>query len=313
MSGWDCPVILISMAAETQSTPNPESPPQPNASTEPAAATSSAQEPSQPKTEDQPAAESKTEAPPQPEAKEEEKPSTEEKTEEKPAEEAKTNDHPPAEPKAAEGHQPAHPGPSHHPTQPEAQDQAKPLGLGGSIKEVFKSVRSSDPPTRRMALVFILGFIGFLTVIGSSIWVLRSSDSSHSKAHSKKGEASEHTGHSKDASEAGDHYKNRLVELGEFQIELKATVDPESPTQVSNLATIAVVLLLDSPETAEHAKHSKDKLRNVMINIFSIEDREVLMSAGEKKKLKSEITKKVNAFLEHGQVVEVYFPKLLLN
>ncbi len=233
----------------------------------------------------------------------------------------KLEDHPPSGAEAA--HHEEHSAPPHDTHHKEANpstidEKPKKLGLVGGIKEIFRSLRSTDAPSRKMAFLFIFSLICLIGVFVNGVFLFRQNQvtskavTTATKEHQEKHRGAEHGGKTDEGSET-DHYKKRLAELGSFQIELKSG-DPEAAaTQVSNLAVLEIVLLCDTPETAGHMKHELPKVRNILLNIFLAIERDELMSNLGKKKLKLNMAKKLNTLLHSGHVEDIFFSKLVLN
>ncbi len=189
------------------------------------------------------------------------------------------------------------------------------LGFFKGLAEIFKSLLSPDRPSRSMALLFVISLCGFSAVTFLLIQTLRQSQSlqKNAKAATDPHHSAEDHHSAHESSSSTPQYKKNLIELGSFQIELKPAPGAPPTTQVSDIATVDVVLLCESPETAALIKHSLPKVRNLIINALISVDREDLMTLLGKKNLKNSLIKKLNAWLTKGQVEDVFFSKLLLN
>ena len=227
----------------------------------------------------------------------------------------KLEDHPPSGAEAAHGtaHHDEH---SANPNKTE--EKPKKLGLVGGMKEIFRSLRSTDAPSRKMAFLFILSLICLIGVFVNGVILFRQNQftskavTTATKEHREKHKSAGHGGKTEEGSET-DHYKKRLADLGSFQIEIKSGDREAAATQVSNLAVLEIVLLCDTPETAGHMKHELPKVRNILLNVFLALERDDLISNLGKKKLKLNMVKKLNTWLPSGQVEDIFFSKLVLN
>ncbi len=190
----------------------------------------------------------------------------------------------------------------------------KKISPAQSIIELFQTLRSPDRPSRKMASLFVLSLGGLLTVIVQTVQTIRE-DQVTRQTQDKQARAvtSSHDSTTPDTPANTVQQKNALVEAGSFQIEVKPAPGAPPTTQTTDVATIEIVLLCDSAETARTLHHDLPKVRNLLLNIFISIDREQLMSNLGKKTLKNNIRNKINGWLTKGQIQDVFFAKLILN
>jgi flagellar basal body-associated protein FliL len=186
--------------------------------------------------------------------------------------------------------------------------QAKPKEPS-ALAQLFLGVVSADPPTRKMAFLFLLSLIGLTVtlVIAFERYQDHARNNKALLAQIREEKKKQQT------LNEGLEYKNRLIDAGSFQIELKPLTTEQTYTTLLNLATVDVILLCDSPATGAFIKSQQPRIRNSLINIFSPMDREELLSIQGKKKLKLLMMRKINEWLPEGKIEEVFFSKLILN
>jgi len=189
------------------------------------------------------------------------------------------------------------------------------LGLLNALGEILKTLESQDRASRRMAYFFLVNLCGFMIVTS---WLVFTSFKLPSLLKESTSAMSLEEGFSPASAQPKPsptplRYKETQVQLGIFHIELKPITDPHAATQGSNLVTLDLTLLCDHSETAETIKQALPKVRSLVINAFTGVDRKDFLTPDGKKSLKNNLIMKLNAWLPHGQIQDVFFSKLILN
>lgn len=183
-----------------------------------------------------------------------------------------------------------------------------------SLFEILKSLGSPDRPTRKMALVFILSAIGFVSVLGAMAKRFQDRKSARTVASLQEEEdAGKNLGEflKRQAEEA--RQKATLVDLGSFLVELKSMPGAATGKSVLNLAEVDLVLLCDDKDTRDQIQSRLSMVRDQVTRFFSAMDREELLSKDGKKRLKKNVLERLNSTLEGGKVKDVYITRLILS
>jgi flagellar basal body-associated protein FliL len=181
--------------------------------------------------------------------------------------------------------------------------------IWSDLPQMFASLLSGDRPTRRMAALFFLSLSGLILV--SSIAIHRYWEA---KKKTLLAEAQRHAKHlseliKKETEEA--RRRASLVSLGKYTIELKEMVEQTLGLNQLNTAEVEIVILCDGKETREYIESHMVYVRNQMTNVLIAMDREELTSREGKKRIKMLITRRLNEWLPHGKVEDIYFSKLI--
>jgi len=179
------------------------------------------------------------------------------------------------------------------------------------LPQIFPSLFSNDPPTRRMSFLFILSFIGFLGV--SSVVIQRYWSAKKEVALRESQRMAKRLGDYVKKETEETKRRASVITMGSFSMELKNPLGRTPANSKVDMAELEVVLLCDDKETREFIEENMVKVRNQMSNILTAVDREELMSRDGKKKMKRLIIRRLNEWLTHGKIEDLYFSKLLLN
>jgi flagellar basal body-associated protein FliL len=191
--------------------------------------------------------------------------------------------------------------------------------LRAQLVELFRSLRSPDGPTRRMAFFFFLSLgaligLGIVTVERKvrlkherEAEALAAREDAELRAHEaellvKSGEApSEHA------------EPVRMFSLGQFTIELKPLEgQPAKGGGFTNMAEVEIVVDCDSPETRTYIEDNLVAARGQVTDVFVSMDREELLSREGKRRLKKKIIERLNGWVPRGKVQAVFFSKLVV-
>jgi flagellar basal body-associated protein FliL len=176
---------------------------------------------------------------------------------------------------------------------------------------LFTGLRSADPMTARMSALFILSLVG-------AIYILTTSWQRHSKtvAEERRKENELKTAYSEELKrKLGDEEKLRssILTMGRFTLELNPLEGAKMGHGIMNMAEVEIVLLCDSKKTREYIETHFTYARSLMVTSLVAMDREELLSHDGKKKWKAILMKALNGWLKEGQVVDLYYSKLIVN
>lgn len=176
------------------------------------------------------------------------------------------------------------------------------------VVRMIQNLWSSDRATRRMSLIFLLSFIGLvsvsLTLLVHLFW--RYPTGSPKTLDLSAGVQNQASSVERPPLEVG-----AFVSLGSVLIDLKSKDESALRRKLKNVAQIELYLHCDSLKTKtllmERAPQVKDMILNVFVGVSSDD----LQSMSGKKRLKSLILQKVNSWLPSGKVDEVLLSQIL--
>lgn len=181
------------------------------------------------------------------------------------------------------------------------------------IPQLFTSLWSPDGPTRKMSLVFVLS-LGCAVIVSSvatqRIWKTKR----QLRLIEEQRKARElHELAEKEAAE--QRRKDSVLSLGSFNLELKTVPSQTRSVGVGvlNMAELEIILMCDGLDTKDYLNQHMIQARNQLTNVFIALDRDELMSQEGKKRLKKSILRKLNSWLPHGKIEDLYFSRLLIH
>jgi flagellar basal body-associated protein FliL len=184
-------------------------------------------------------------------------------------------------------------------------------GIWLELPGVFFGIFSRDRPTRKMSLVFVASLLGIVLVSGIAVKRYWNAKKRAQLIEAREIEKRNREILEKEAFEA--RRRDSVVSLGSFALELKPVPNQHLGPGVVNMAQMEIMLVCDGPETRDYIKEHMVQTRNQMTQVFTALDREELMSRDGKKKLKGVIIRKLNGWLPHGKVDDLFFSKLIIN
>jgi flagellar basal body-associated protein FliL len=101
--------------------------------------------------------------------------------------------------------------------------------------------------------------------------------------------------------------------VGVFTVELKPPGGRKSPPGVLNIAEIEITMQCDSKETCTWVESHLNEVKDRVASVFIAFDREEVLSLPGKREMKTEIRRQVNALLDHGEITDVFFVRLIIN
>jgi flagellar basal body-associated protein FliL len=179
------------------------------------------------------------------------------------------------------------------------------------LPQAFSSVLSPDPPTRKMAVLFILSFIGLVSV-GSVLMQRYWAEKKVTLVKEAQRVAKRIAEHIKKDSEQ-IKLRASVISLGSFTWEIKETVSAKrSPGSISS-AEVEIVLQCDSIDTRDYIQENMVKVRDQLSNIFTSVDRAELMTREGKRKIKRTAIRRLNEWMSHGKIEDLYISKLIMG
>lgn len=226
-------------------------------------------------------------------------------SDETPTPEAASAEAPAAEASAADAH-----GASGH-SDDHAKDAKKKGGAKGALKELLGTVTSKDGPARRMAIVFILSSLGtvWVAVLIVSQLMHRAQEASHAKAEHEAQEKKMHEITQKHAEEARE--RSAQISLGDFTLELRS----QGGRHIAGLdvAEVSLVAECDSKEVCSYLESNIEKVRNEITNALTPIEREELLTTDGKRRVKNRIIDRLNIWLPHGKIQNIFLSKLIIS
>jgi flagellar basal body-associated protein FliL len=192
-------------------------------------------------------------------------------------------------------------------------------GVPGQIREGFREawigIRSSDRPTRRMAIVFYLSLLGVVvTLYGFGKFALEVRAKNRIARLEGERVATE--------KKAKEDELRRMREpppyqsMGTFSLELRE-VDGVTRSSGLRAAEMEIVIACSEIATCDWIKENLDRSRGELGPLFTPTDREKIMSPTGKRAFREEIRDSLNHLLEEkgvkGTIIEVLFPRFIVS
>lgn len=180
--------------------------------------------------------------------------------------------------------------------------------------DIFRSVRSPDQATRKMAIFFfaclLLGLFFGVRIIQhyrreqvqrreQQLLAEKNAKSFQEFLEKERGEQ--------------EHKKTFMKSLGDFTLELSP--DPgKLPKGVVNVAQIELVAECDTKETADYLERNLAPARDQVNQVLIAVRRDELFLKDGKDKIRKDVAEKLNKWLKgSGKVEGVYIPRLVIN
>ena len=176
------------------------------------------------------------------------------------------------------------------------------------LVKMLQNLGSSNRAIRRMSTVFFLSLFGLLSVSVALTVHLFQRDQEVSLR--KQEEQKQKEAHQRQM-EMLRQEASVFVSLGSLLIDLKSTPELKSVGRIKNLAQIEVHFHCDSSKTKTLILERVPELKDMILTVLIGVDREELQSHLGKKRLRSLILQKVNAWLPFGKVDDVLLSNIL--
>jgi flagellar basal body-associated protein FliL len=181
-------------------------------------------------------------------------------------------------------------------------------------KEVARALRSTDGPTRRMAIVFWISIVG---AGWTGAWTFKR------VFFPAKPPPPVPTALELEQQRILDEFLAKQREdaqravgqllLGSFTFSLQEIPGEPKARGAQNLAEVEISIECDSTETCSRIEASMTSLRDQILAAFSGLDREAVMSTLGRTRMKETVLLKLNQFIGKGRVQKVFFTKLIVN
>lgn len=188
---------------------------------------------------------------------------------------------------------------------------AKKDSLGREFLDLFSSLFSFDPSTRRMAALFFISLTGVILI--SVVCVKQSWDARKLRIVLEAQQRAIRLKELMRREADGAKLRASTVGLGGFILELKDVPNRKQGPSDLNMASVEIVLLCDEAETRTYIESNIVQVRNQLTNVFTSMDRDEFLSREGKRKIKSILIRKLNEWLPHGKVEDLYFSKLIIT
>lgn len=170
---------------------------------------------------------------------------------------------------------------------------------------------SRDPGSRRGSLLFLLSFLGILSVCTTflkSEWKIYKSERIIAAQEEAK-RIEEATQKETESS----NYKAKVLVIGLFNIELMPDRENKTQEGIVNLAEVEITVLCDEVSTKEFIEANILQARGQIGQNLVAMEREELLSRDGKSNLRALLLRKLNTWLPSGKVTELYFSSLILS
>jgi flagellar basal body-associated protein FliL len=207
---------------------------------------------------------------------------------------------------------PGTPAPVDDHATPAPRKKSKAAGLGGTIVEVLAGLKSPDKATRNGAILFVVSLCGIAFVMGLAgmhVW----EDRKNIQVQMNQSEQGKNLDEfiRKQAEETKKKYSMQI--LGTFTIQLKMIEGQKPAPGVMNLAEIEIQAKCDVVETCQALEDGSAQVRNEITSSLGPMDRDELLTKEGKRRLKKKLLDRLNAWLPHGKIEDLYFSKLVIS
>lgn len=180
-----------------------------------------------------------------------------------------------------------------------------------SLRYLVSGITSKDRLTRRAALVFYLSFLALIVLLSyTSFSLLKSWNHQRrlkKELHAKEVEESTRLQREIDSNVA------RQISLGTFFLELKEVPKQYMVRGNRNMGQVEIMVLCDSENSHDYIEQHLIPAKSQVSEVLTVIDRDEIMSPHGKRKLSAVIRERLNHWLPHGKVLEVYFSKFVIS
>ena len=183
--------------------------------------------------------------------------------------------------------------------------------------EMLKGLGSSDVPTRKGSVFFVMSVVGMFLVIGVSVdryGQIRAEKRRIALRHEEElRKQKEFMQKQTDETLA----KSTMASLGRFYIELKQKEEETAPTRgvaaVFHLAEMDIVAHCDVKATCDLMEKYVDQVRDQINPLFEKMEREELLTREGKRRIKKMVMERINSWLPSGKVDDVFISRLIVS
>ncbi|NBU19986.1 hypothetical protein EBS43_01035 [bacterium] len=177
-----------------------------------------------------------------------------------------------------------------------------------NILEMLRSLKSPDPETRKITFIYLLSLIGLFSVLGLSgtLFVGKIQRDQALEAQRKAQIELERLKAETEA-QSGDF----VVDLGTITIDLKPIEPTTTSVGIKNVAQLNIHLRCDTVKAKNLIQEKTPQIKEMILDLLIGIDREDLLSYSAKRRLKSLMMQKINAWLPYGKIEDVLLSDLL--
>lgn len=179
------------------------------------------------------------------------------------------------------------------------------------LPDIFSHLTSQDALTRRVTFLFLVSLLGI--GVTTSILLGRYWDSKKAMVLAEaRRQARKIQELLKEEADKAKRIGN-VADIGYYTVEMKDIDLSTAAKNTQNVGEVEVSVLCDSAETRQFIERNLVRVENEITNVLTPVDREEFLSREGKKKLKQNITRKLNDWLPKGKVEDVYFSRMIVN
>jgi flagellar basal body-associated protein FliL len=175
-----------------------------------------------------------------------------------------------------------------------------------TMKTLFLAPVSKDSWTRLFGLGFYFSFLFFIL----SIFLVF-----HYLGQNKKPEISpeEIAAQKAEKKRLEEQKKVYQLKLGDFRMPYRLTETAQGKKIPLPLANIEIVVRCANEVTCKYLEKNIIRVKDIVSSSLIPLSREELLKPEGKQKIKNIIMQKINEYLFEGEIIDVYFPKLILG
>ena len=188
------------------------------------------------------------------------------------------------------------------------------LHLEKALETVLFAPVSKDRYSRRMSVLFFLASLAALTTT-VMIWVHYRNKPAGKHVKTAFEEGSENLGEFLKKEADISRERASWTVMGSFLVQLTTpeTRSGQKIKGVFNLAELELVAQCDLKATCEYVDNNLTLFRDKIMDILHNVERDEIMTAEGKRKMKVAILARMNSLLPKGKIREIYFTKFLLS
>ena len=177
-----------------------------------------------------------------------------------------------------------------------------------NIPEMLRSLESPDSATRKMALLYLLSLLGLLSLLSfSTVLLVKKVHQVQTLKAQKQAQLEMERLKAEAEAQSGDY----VVNLGSLTIDLKPIEPTTTRVGIKNVARLEVHLRCDTLKAKKLIEERQPQVKDLILDLLIGIDREELLSYAGKRRLKSLMMQKMNAWLPYGKIEDVLFSDLL--
>ena len=173
---------------------------------------------------------------------------------------------------------------------------------------MLRSLKSPDPETRKITFIYLLSLIGLFSVLGlSGTLVVGKIQRDQALEAQRKAQIELERLKAETEAQSGDF----VVDLGTITIDLKPIEPTTTSVGIKNVAQLNIHLRCDTVKAKNLIQEKTPQIKEMILDLLIGIDREDLLSYSAKRRLKSLMMQKINAWLPYGKIEDVLLSDLL--